>query len=266
MHLGAVGEVLFYEAAQLTDVFFRVVVAGNSRDAHPDVAGTFAAQMLQVLQNTSVALTGTLAVLCIVHVLDVVEYDIAELSRAAQNLPGDSAAGFDGSGDAIFPAELQQGECEFRLCEGFAAGNGYAAVIPVEEPVLLNFMEGLSDGNRIAADFTGICRTDRYAGAAAGAECSIGMYFDVSSHRNCSSRAGGEAGSAGDTLVLAVHQLWRTHLGFRIGAPQATQRTALHEHVRAYAGAIVDAEVLDVEDCAFRCFERFCQLHLCADF
>ena len=107
MHLGAVGEVLFYEAAQLTDVFFRVVVAGNDRDAHPDVAGTFAAQMLQVLQNTSVALTGTLAVLCIVHVLDVVEYDIAELSRAAQNLPGDSAAGFDGSGDAIFPAELQ---------------------------------------------------------------------------------------------------------------------------------------------------------------
>lgn len=77
------------------------------------------------------------------------------------------------------------------------------------------------------------------------------MYFDVSSHRNCSSRAGGEAGSAGDTLVLAVHQLWCTHLGFRIGAPQATQRTALHEHVRAYAGAIVDAEVLDVEDCAF---------------
>ena len=97
MHLGAVGEVLFYEAAKLTDVFFRVVVAGNGRDAHPDVAGTFAAQMSQVLQNTGVALTGTLAVLRIVHVLDVVEYDIAELSRAAQNLPGDSAAGFDGT-------------------------------------------------------------------------------------------------------------------------------------------------------------------------
>jgi hypothetical protein len=59
-----------------------------------------------------------------------------------------------------------------------------------------------------------------------------------------------QASAALDAVILKKQKFRRTPLGFRIAAPDAGKGTALEKNGRADAGAVVQAEMLNIENYA----------------
>ena len=130
-----------------------------------------------------------------------------------------------------------------------AAADGQSAVLAVEQAILLDLQVRIARRHGLAGYRSRFGRACFHAGAACGAQPTVGAHLfgtvGLAAHR--ASGTCPYAGAASHAFVLQVHELGFGKLGLGVGAPQAAQRAAFHEHVSADARTVVDAVVLHVE-------------------
>lgn len=184
----------------------------------------------------------------------VVEEKFRQRSDSFKNRVRGEAGCFDGRTDAFVAAGTEQGFQSFRLGERFAAAGGHASSRGfVKFAVLEDDVHNLLKGHFAAALGEGVIGAGLHAGAASGAAfVREDMHGGIALDGVKTVRAGFDTGSAQSTEVPAEQDLRPGRLPFGIGAPETAQRAALKEDDGAYAGTIVDAVFLNIENAGSR--------------
>ena len=234
-----------------------VVEAGNYGRAHKDwQLGVFPGQGLEVDQDALVGASRELLVHGGIHVLDVEEHVVEPLAGFEHGVGLGLAAGLDGGAHVAGPGFAQERQGELGLEEGLAAGEGHAAAgARVEGRVLLDDLQHLVHGAGLAVDEQALGRAG--LGAGKGAAGALGSVDDKLAFGQGLEGAPGTGVNAARAVLEAYAavgvdgQLGLQTLGLGVAAPAAAQPAALEEDDGAYAGAVVDGVLLDVEDEAF---------------
>ncbi len=214
-----------------------VVEPGDHRHPDPDLRMD-AGQGLQVVQDDPVGLAGGGPVAGIVHELEVVEHQRGHGRRRRQQCaqgakPQVSRAVCTPSAPQALQGLRQEGGLHQRL----AAGEGHAAAGLVEEdPVPQQLPDQFGRFQLLRRPAAG-----RRWGRPPGPRRPMTRPL-------VPARSSGAAQPAGHAAVLQAQDLGPGRLAFRVVAPEAGQRAALHEHGAAQPGTVLEGEALDVED------------------
>ena len=146
--------------------------------------------------------------------------------------------------DALYLERLQKGQRKLRLHRDLAARKrDAAAALPVEDLVGQSSLARIRQRPFCAGDRPCACVAGLYAAAARGAAAAVVFAgFRVDGVL----RAGTDTRAASDAERRIVKDPVCRLLRFRVLTPFTAQRTALKEHDRADAGAVVDGETLDI--------------------
>ena len=114
------------ESGDLTHVVGGIVDGGDDGDANPDVLMELG-ESAEVLEDELVGDAGMVLMLGVIEEFDVVEEEVGKGDEGFEVGPGGVAGGVDGGVEVMLAAELEDGEEELVLEEGFAAGERDAA-------------------------------------------------------------------------------------------------------------------------------------------
>ena len=235
----AVGRRQLRRAGDVLHAVVDVVDQGNADD-HLRAA---VSQTAQVVQDLPVGYADVRTVHRVVHGFYVIEHAVALVGHRLQVLVGGEAGGFDGGVDALLPQGCQHRGGKLPLQQHLAAGERHAAagivvVHLVPEKLLHQLLyRHLLRRQRQRAG-AAVLHAGQTPAAVGTVQVAAADVPGTDLH----------AAAAADALVPPVEPRVGERLGLRIGAPAAAQGTALKEHHRADAAAVMDAVFLDVVD------------------
>ena len=228
-----------------------LVVGVARHDGHADDDGQARlGEPPGVGEDLLVADAGRLAVALGVHELDVEQDEVRVREDGLEGLPGDVSRGVEGGVDAAAVAASEDVGHEAGLEERLAAGAGGAAAgVVVEGLVLEDLGDDVLGGGLAALHDNGLGVAGLGAAAAQGADLAV-VVPGLALEAQRAARADAEAAAAADALVGEEDDLGLPGDALGVVAPRAAHGAALEEDGGPDARAVVDRELLDVEDLA----------------
>ena len=224
-------------------------------------SGNSAAQPSEVLEDLPVRDPGHPFVLLRIDALEVEEDAIGQWRDIPQGLPVAEPRRFDGGVDATASRRRQKSPHKRALRQRLAAAEREPAPRPrVKRVVFFDDSYHLVHAHPVAGYLQGLRRAD--VGAVTAAVTAIPVDAKLAALRlgrspspgrpQCTDRS--PRSPCSDRALRVSSRTARLALG--IGAPDAGERTALEKNDRPNAGAVVQGELLDVEDQPFRFASR----------